>query len=129
MKKSVLFILIILLMAGIAYGKAFEGAKKSGDYSFEFKMDKNPPVVGKNKIEVVVKDQKGNPITDAKVVVEYSMPAMPGMPAMNYKQDMELKETRYQATIEIAMAGSWTITIKMNRSGKTTSVKFNVDAA
>ena len=44
-------------------------------------MDKNPPITGKNNVDVSVKDKTGKAVTDAKVTVEYSMPAMPGMPA------------------------------------------------
>lgn len=65
---------------------------------------------------------------DAKVKVECSMPAMPGMPAMNYKTDAELKGDVYKAKMNLAMSGSWNIAVKISRGGKITTVKFNVDA-
>ena len=67
-------------------------------------------------------------MTDAKVRIEYSMPAMPGMPAMNYKADAELKGYEYKAKMNLSMSGAWNVAVKITRGGKTTTVKFNVDA-
>jgi hypothetical protein len=102
--------------------------KKAGDYEVEAKIDKNPPVVGDNNITVEIKDATGKYVTDAKVVVDYSMPAMPGMPAMNYKADTELKGNEYKATMNLSMSGPWNIAIKITRSGKTSTAKFSIDA-
>lgn len=128
MKKLVAFTLILLLVAGIAYAKDYEVKKKAGEYDVEIKIDKNPPVVGDNNMEIEIKDASGKYVTDAKVKVEYSMPAMPGMPAMNYKTDAALKGNEYKATMNLSMSGAWNIAVKIIRGGKTTTVKFNVDA-
>lgn len=128
MKRLIVFGLILLLAAGIAYAKDYEVKKKAGEYNVEVKIDKNPPVVGDNNITVEVKDAAGKYVTDAKVKVEYSMPAMPGMPAMNYKTDTEFKGNEYKAKMNLSMAGSWNIAVKITRAGKTSTVKFNVDA-
>jgi len=53
---------------------------------------------------------------------------MPGMPAMNYKADAELKGNEYKAKMTLSMAGSWNVTIKIARAGKTSSMKFTIDA-
>jgi len=128
MKKIAVFSLILLLIAGIAYAKDYEVKKKAGDYGVEIKIDKNPPVVGDNNIGIEIKDVSGKYVTDAKVRVEYSMPAMPGMPAMNYKTDTELKGYEYKGKMNLSMSGSWNIAVKITCSGKTATVKFNVDA-
>jgi hypothetical protein len=91
------------------------------------KMDKNPPVTGQNKVEISIQDAAGADVTDATVVVEYSMPAMPGMPAINYRTKMELKNGKYLASLNFSMSGAWNINIKITRAGKTQSVKLNVD--
>lgn len=118
----------ILFTSGIAYAKDYEVKKKVGEYEFEIKIDKNPPVVGDNNIAIRIKDASNKYVTDAKVKIEYSMPAMPGMPAMNYKTDTELKGNEYRAKMTLSMSGSWNIAIKMTRAGKTTAMKFTVDA-
>lgn len=128
MKKTVLVMAVLLLAIGIAYAKDYEVTKKAGGYNVVVKIDKNPPIVGDNNITVTVKDTNGKFITDARVNVEYSMPAMPGMPAMNYKTNTELKGNEYKAKMGLSMAGSWNIAIKIIRSGKTATVKLNVDA-
>ena len=97
MKKLAVFTVMLLFIAGIAYAKDYEVNKKAGEYDVAVKIDKNPPVVGDNLVKIEVKDASGHYIKDGKVIVEYSMPAMPGMPAMNYKADADLKVTHIQA--------------------------------
>jgi hypothetical protein len=103
--------------------------KKAGSYTVEVKLDKNPPITGQNKMEISIKDDKGGNVTDAKVTVDYSMPAMPGMPAMNYKAKAELNGSRYLANVNFSMSGAWAVNIKITRAGKTQAVKLNVDVS
>jgi hypothetical protein len=128
MKKLAVATLAVLMMVTVAYAKDYEVTKKAGDYTVDIRIDKNPPVAGNNNMEIAVKDATSKAVTDAKVVVEYSMPAMPGMPAMNYKADAALKGNIYKATINPSMAGSWNVTVKVTRADKTQSAKFTVDA-
>ncbi|RJQ44817.1 MAG: hypothetical protein C4538_09465 [Nitrospiraceae bacterium] len=119
---------LIFVLAGIAVAKDYEVTKKAGDYDVEVKIDKNPPVVGDNNIEIEIKDAKGGYVTDAKVVVEYTMPAMPGMPPMNYKADTKLDGYEYKATMNLSMAGPWNIVVKIVTGDKTSKMKFSIDA-
>jgi len=128
MKKILLSVFAVMMVFGIVYAKDYEVKKKAGDYDVEAKIDRNPPVVGDNHITVEVKDAAGKYVTDAKVVVDYSMPAMPGMPPMNYKTDAELKGNAYKATMNLSMSGPWNIAIKVTKAGKTSTAKFNIDA-
>ena len=48
MKKWLSLSLIVLLAAGAAYAKTYELQKKSGEYTFDVRIDKNPPVMGNN---------------------------------------------------------------------------------
>jgi len=116
------------LVAGISFAKDYEVKKKAGQYDVEVKIDKNPPVVGDNNVLIEIKDEAGKYVTDAKVKVDYSMPAMPGMPAMNYKADAELKGEEYKAKMNLSMSGSWNIAVKITKAGKTSTMKFTVDA-
>jgi hypothetical protein len=117
----------LLLTVGLANAKDFEITKKSGDYAVQIKIDKNPPVTGENKMDIAIKDTTGKNVTDATVDVDYGMPAMPGMGAMNYKTIAGLKGDRYLAIINFSMAGPSFINIKITRGGKSQSVKLNVD--
>ena len=128
MKKLFVFTVVFLLIAGMAYAKDYEVKKKAGAYDVTVTIDKNPPVVGDNYVTVVIKDVSGKNVTDAKVLVDYSMPAMSGMPAMHYKTNAGLNGSEYKATMVLSMAGSWNIAVKISKGGKTSTVKFSVDA-
>ena len=128
MKKSVVFAVIVFLAAGVAYAKDYEVKKKAGEFDVVVTIDKNPPVTGDNGVTVSVKDAGGKVVKDAKVLVDYSMPAMPGMPPMNYKADALLKGDEYKAVMNLSMAGPWNIAVKISAGGKSGSLKFTIDA-
>ena len=127
MKRLVMAFIILLLAVGLVYAKNYELTKKAGEYTVLVTIDKNPPVTGKNNMAVGIKDAAGKDVTDATVAIDYGMPAMPGMPAMNYKAGANLKDKRYVATVDFSMSGPWSVSIKITRVGKTQSVKLNVD--
>jgi hypothetical protein len=52
---------------------------------------------------------------------------MPRMAPMNYLVDGKLKKEKYRATMNFIMSGPWIIVVKMTLSGKTSTVKFNID--
>ena len=128
MKKTIVFSVILLLVAGIAFAKDYEVTKKAGEFDVLVRIDKNPPVVGDNNISIEIKDSSGKPVTDATVKVDYGMSAMPGMPAMNYKAVAVLKGSEYKAVMNLSMSGPWNIAVKITRAGKTSSAKFSIDA-
>lgn len=125
MKKIAVSIIILLLTAGFAYAKNYELTKKTGDYTVNMAMDKSPSL-GKNNVTLTIKDTQGKAVSSQSVVVSYSMPAMPGMPPMNYKTKAIPKDGLYKAALEICMAGPWTIEVKFN-AGSTHTVKFSID--
>lgn len=129
MRKFVAVMIILLFAVGVVYAKDYTVMKKAGSYMVQVKLDKNPPVTGGNKMEAKIQDAAGAYVTDATVAVEYGMPAMPGMPAMHYKTKAELKNNQYLATLNFSMTGAWYINIKITRTGKTQSVKLNVDVS
>ena len=127
MKRLIVALLMVVLMGGLAVAKEYEVIKKAGPFDVVVSIDRNPPVVGDNNIAVEVKES-GKAVTDAKVTVAYSMPAMPGMPAMNYKSDTELKGSVYKGTINLSMSGAWNVSVKIKKNGKTSTAKFSVDS-
>ena len=129
MKRITIITCVLFLAFGFAYAKDYMIMKKAGNYTVHVMMDKNPPVTGQNKMEISIQDATGADVTDAAVAVDYSMPAMPGMPAMNYKAKAEVKGSRYLTNVDFSMSGAWNVNIKITRAGKTQSVKFNVDVS
>jgi len=128
MKKLVYLLITLLLTTGLAFAKDYEITKKADDYTVLVKIDKNPPVVGENNVTIEIKDAAGKSVTEAKVKLDYGMAAMPGMPAMSYKADAELKGALYKAKMNPSMAGSWNVTIQITQGDKVRKAKFNVDA-
>jgi hypothetical protein len=128
MKILTVVVMLLLMVTGVAFAKNYEASKKAGELDVTMIINKNPPVVGDNAVTVTVKDPNGKLVTDAKVVIDYSMPAMPGMPAMNYKTDALLQGDAYKATMSLSMSGAWNVAIKITRGSQTATVKFNVGA-
>jgi hypothetical protein len=129
MKKFISAFIMLLFAAGFAYAKDYTITKQAGDYMVHVMIDKNPPVAGENQMQIIIQDKSGADVTDATVDVDYSMPAMMGMPAMNYKAATEMKDKKYNAVLKFSMSGAWNIAVKITRAGKTQTVKFNVDVS
>jgi roadblock/LC7 domain-containing protein len=127
MKRFVLAVMLVLLVAGTVAAKDYEVTKKAGDYTVMVKIDRNPPITGDNNLSVIIKDATGAEVKDAKVAVEYSMAAMPGMPAVKVKTDTELKGSEYRAKVNFSMAGGWSIAVMINHGDKKAQAKFSVD--
>lgn len=127
MKRFVLAVMLVVLVAGTAAAKDYEATKKAGDYTVVVKIDKNPPITGDNNVSVIVKDKAGAEVKDAKVAVEYSMAAMPGMPAVRVKNDAELKGNEYKTKANFSMPGGWGIAVMISRGDKKAQAKFSVD--
>jgi len=100
-KIALLFSLIFFI--GVIFGcaKGYEITKPAGEYNVTITLDKNPPVAGENQMTIMLKDSSGKEVTDATVKVEYTMPAMPGMPAMNYTAEPKIKGTSYNTTLPL----------------------------
>ena len=125
--KGFLIIVVLVLAAGVVNAKGMEVTKKAGSNTVTIALQKDPPATGVNAFTVLVKDAAGKSVTDAKVTVSYEMPAMPGMPAMRYKTPALLKGRLYTGTMNFSMAGSWHISVKVARGGKTSTARLTVD--
>jgi hypothetical protein len=127
MKRFSILLLGLLVSVGTVWGKNYEVTKKADDYTVKIEIDKNPPVQGNNNTTLTITDASAKKVTDAKVKIDYGMPAMPGMPAMNYKADAALKGDEYKAVMNFSMGGSWNIIIQITRGDKVKKVRLNVD--
>ncbi|HSA78278.1 MAG TPA: FixH family protein [Nitrospirota bacterium] len=128
MKKFAIVAIMLILSASVVYANGYEVTKKTGEFDVKVTFDKKTPTASDNAVSIAVKDASGKPVTDAKVKVDYSMPAMSGMPPMNYKTEAALQGEEYKATLGLSMSGSWNIAVKITRAGKTATMKFTVDA-
>lgn len=121
-------ILFCFWTAHDADAKSYETKKTVANYEVYLTMEKNPPIIGENPIEIGITDGAGKSVTDARVLVNYYMPPMPRMAPMNYTTEAPLKKQKYRAAMKFIMAGPWYIAVKIHHGGKIMSVKINVDA-
>ena len=126
-KTSTILILVFLVAVSLAYSKDLDLTGKAGNYEVRAKIDRNPPIVGNNRMEIEIRDSKGH-VTDADVMVNYYMPPMPRMAPMNYTAPAELKGEKYRAEMDLIMAGPWIIRVLITRDGKKATARFNIDA-
>ncbi|OGH00382.1 MAG: hypothetical protein A2600_10395 [Candidatus Lambdaproteobacteria bacterium RIFOXYD1_FULL_56_27] len=81
----------------------------------EFKLDPTTAEVGDNQVSFTLVNAQGQPLEAAKVEVEAFMPAMGAMPKMSSKTAaLDQGKGRYQATLELAMAGSWELPVRVS---------------
>ena len=128
MKIRGILILVLLVATPAAYSKDLELAGKAGEFEVRARIDRNPPILGHNHMEIEIKDATAGVVTDATVMVNYYMPPMPRMAPMNYTTKAELKGEKYRITMDLIMAGPWIIRVLITRDGKKATAKFNIDA-
>ena len=86
----------------------------------------DPPKMGDNTFEVMLKGADGKPIADADVSVMFFMAAMPAMKMPEMKNTVALKHVKdgtYSGTGKVMMAGTWEATVMVKRGGKDLATK------
>jgi len=128
--KMIRFLLSVLVLFSMAAPpvQALESRTMMGEYEVGIRIDRNPPSVGENPIEIEIKGSGGRRITEAQVLVNYYMPPMPRMAPMNYTTLAGLKGDRYRAVMHLIMDGPWIIALKITLGGKRSTVKFHINA-
>jgi hypothetical protein len=126
--KTISFSLFILLMAfSNVQARSLTLSVRTGIYEVEITIDRNPPILGDNRIDISVKEVSGRLVTEAEVLVNYYMPPMPRMAPMNYRIKAKKKDDKYRADLKFIMAGPWIIAVKISINGKMTTAKFNIN--
>lgn len=106
MKILVAACLLLFLTAGAADSRGLTVRRNARTYRIEATIGRYPLVLGDNHIEIDIRDASGKSVTGAEVLVNYYMPSMPRMVPMNYKTKARLKSDKYEAKMNIIMAGA-----------------------
>ena len=127
MKKLVGVFLAVAFSVVSAFGaEALSKKGMAGNLEVEYSTLK-PISQGMNLIKVKVMDG-GKEVKDAKVSVVASMPAMPGMHAMEEKGDAKYVKDAYEANVVFSMGGTWQISIVIETAdGKKQRLKSSVN--
>jgi Cu(I)/Ag(I) efflux system membrane fusion protein/cobalt-zinc-cadmium efflux system membrane fusion protein len=86
-----------------------------------FGSEPDPPRTGRTTFEVSLRTATGAPLVDAQVSVTLFMPAMPAMsmPAMRERASLAHEGGGvYRGTGTVPMAGSWQVTVDVEREGQ-----------
>ena len=81
----------------------------------------SPLGLGQNLFEVLVKDAKGQPVTNADVSLVLLMPADPKTKHPEMRTEGKLNNVgagKYNGIAIVSMAGDWDVTVAANRNGK-----------
>jgi hypothetical protein len=132
MKKWIAGVVVIVVFListfGMAGARSLELKSKSADYLVEIKLDRNPPILGDNEMEMVIRDVKnGQVLKGLDVSVNYYMPPMPRMAPMNYTIPARVHKDVYRVKMNFIMSGPWVIGVKIPVGARKRTIKFNID--
>lgn len=119
---------ILLLLSSSLYASPLEVSKNTDDLSVKLRMDNDTAKTGESLMRISLADLNGNPVTDAKIKISYSMPPMKNMPPMSYKSRAKRDGEEYSSKVNFSMPGTWKIDIKIKRPGKDlTKTQFEIN--
>jgi hypothetical protein len=110
-----MFLPIAAFMVAVSVGAQTQSA------TLTLKTKPSPLGVGQNLFEVIVKDPKGRPVTDAQVALVMIMPADPKTRHPEMRTEGALNNVgggRYNGIAIVTMAGGWDVTVSAARKGK-----------
>ena len=102
----------------IALTPAGQVAPEGQGVAIAFRSDPDPPASGDNAYDVTVTQPDGSPVTDATVMVVFSMPAMPAMNMPGMRSEASLAHEgsgRYRGTGQLEMGGTWNVLVTVSR--------------
>ncbi len=125
--RTLIVLLSVWICAPAAYGRDFTVRRTVDGYTVDIAINRNPPVLGPNRLKVEVKDSTGRPVAGISVTVNYYMPPMPGMPPMNYTVKAQPQGAAYSVTMDLIMTGPWNIVVRATVPGKPLRVTVPID--
>ena len=99
----------------------------AGAWKIAASVEPDPPQQQGNRVRVEVKDGSGRAASGADVTITYDMAAMGSMPEM--KSKLPARPTGagvYEASVDLPMAGSWTIIAGVSASGTSASARYTL---
>lgn len=111
----------IKLWIAVGFINLFAAGSAIAAIQVEMTPKPNPPEAGENTLTIVLKDEAGKSIDNAKVKLLLFMPAMGTMPRMDEKAKVTAKGSgTYEATFDLPMGGTWEINLDVERDGRHT---------
>ena len=99
----------------------------AGPYQVAVSVTPSKPVVGANQLQILVRDNNGQPLSGAKVRAVGEMPAMGTMPAMYAPAEItEVAPGRYEGSFELTMAGEWPLAVDIAEGENHVDLTFDM---
>ena len=99
----------------------------AGGLTIDTTLQPDPPQANGNHAHVTVRDAQHRPVVGAHVRLELDMPAMGAMQAMHGAVDAtEDGEGRYTLPFDLAMGGSWTISVHVTSSAGAATARYTL---
>jgi hypothetical protein len=134
MKRLIVLVVSLLLLAGVAYAADSTFMQKAGGYSVTATFEKTPPAPGENTLFITITDKAGNAVSKASVKVDYYMAEKMAatmkhatMTYMGKTSDAKAADTGYKANINFSMPGPWNFVVKFKVDGKQKKANFHVN--
>ena len=105
------FLLMIFFLSGCAEKTQVFQVE---DMKIEVATNPSTPKVGDNALSIKLVDSMGMPIKNAMIHINYSMPAMGGMPGMFGETGTELHHDAYHAGLPLSMDGTWNLKVEIH---------------
>lgn len=90
--------------------------KQTGGLTLALSTEPAPSRIGENQIRLKVTDETGKPVSNAKVLLSYTM-SMPGMVPATIPMTL-VKDGMYEARANLGMGGQWDLTLTIQRAGR-----------
>ncbi|WP_158655758.1 FixH family protein [Helicobacter cynogastricus] len=116
------------LACGLLVGslQAWDMQIKAKEVKVVLKSDQKP-VSGNNHFSLTP-TLAGKPLKGAQVKLKFSMPEMPGMPAMHENAQVKEKDGLYDVKVNLPMGGTWQVKLELKtKEGKTYKGKGSLD--
>ena len=100
---------------------AVAAAAQTGAATLTLTTRPSPLGLGQNLFEVIVKDSKGQPVSNADVSLLLLMPADPKTKHPEMRTEGKLNSVgsgKYSAIAIVTMAGDWDVTVTARQNGK-----------
>ena len=99
----------------------------AGPYQVAVSVTPSKPVMGANQLQILVRDNNGQPLSGAKVRAVGEMPAMGTMSAMYAPAEItEVAPGRYEGSFELTMAGEWPLAVDIAEGENHVDLTFDM---
>lgn len=129
-QSRIVWVLLLLTWSWSSYGASFSQTEESDNMSAHITFIQGDITVGMNQLNIKVMDSSGAAITDASIKIKFGMIPKDGMMPMSMKATANMVGDTYQADLNFAMAGPWSIEVKIKRPDKQKlKSKFSIDVS